>query len=75
MTGSLGWPPGAAGLTATMPEAAASPWMGPPTPPPGTPTSARATTGTRTGTSSKLCNHIRQIQALGFEVTLTTKTP
>jgi hypothetical protein len=39
-------------------------------PPPGLPTSARLLSG-RPGTDRRLRNHIRQIQALGFAVTIT----
>ena len=65
---------GAAGLTATMPEAAHRRGRVP------DPAARHTHLGasyyrTRTGTSRKLCNHIRLIQALGLEVTLTIKTP
>ena len=42
-----------------------------PTLPPGSPTSAPATTRPALDTDRKLSNHIRQIQALGFAVTIT----
>ena len=78
-------PPSSASATGGSPAAAAkpkprSPWPAPswsssgtcsPTRPPGTPTSAASYYQARTDTDRKIRNHIRQIQALGFEVTIT----